>query len=132
MFLPEQAAEHSLIGMLNFSFYDPKRKLVRLKQAGRGGIGTVLRDKKIKAIVAKIPGVKGNLNNVVDMEAIMERGKRFNKEMRELDDNQCEMRAKGTAHLTNIMNDYDLLPVNNFKFGSHKDADLIHANVWKS
>ena len=127
-----QAADHSLIGMLNFSFYDPKRKLVRLKQAGRGGIGTVLRDKKIKAIVAKIPGVKGNLNNVVDMESIMERGKRFNKEMRELDDSQCQMRAIGTAHLTNIMNDYDLLPVNNFKFGSHKDADLIHANVWKS
>ncbi|MBN1337734.1 MAG: hypothetical protein JXA03_00345, partial [Bacteroidales bacterium] len=126
------AADHSLIGMLNFSFYDPKRKLVRLKQAGRGGIGTVFRNKKIKAIVAKIPGVKGNLNNVSDLEAIMERGKTFNREMRELDDQQCQMRAIGTAHLTNIMNDYDLLPVQNFKFGSHPDADKIHAEVWKS
>ena len=126
------AADHSLIGMLNFTFWDPKRKLVRLKQAGRGGIGTVFRNKKIKALVAKVPGVKGNLNNVVDLEAIMERGKRFNKEMRDLDDSQCQMRAIGTAHLTNVMNDYDLLPVNNFKFGSHKDADKIHANVWKS
>ncbi|MCB0821377.1 MAG: hypothetical protein KDC09_01675 [Bacteroidales bacterium] len=125
------AADHSLIGMLNFSFYDPKRKLVRLKQAGRGGIGTVFRDKKIKAIIAKIPGVKGNLNNVVDLSAIMERGKRFNREMRELDDSQAEMRSKGTAHLTNIMNDYDLLPVNNFKFGNHKDADKIHSEVYK-
>lgn len=62
----------------------------------------------------------------------MERGKRFNREMRELDDSQCEMRSKGTAHLTNIMNDYDLLPVNNFKYGSHKDADKIHGDVWKS
>lgn len=26
------AADHSLIGMLNFSFFDPKRKVVRLKQ----------------------------------------------------------------------------------------------------
>lgn len=126
------AADHSLIGMLNFSFYDPKRKLVRLKQAGRGGIGTVFRDKKIKALVAKIPGVKGNLNNVVDLKAIMERGQRFNREMRELDDKQAEMRTKGTAHLTNIMNDYDLLPVNNFKFGSHPDAYKIHSEVWKS
>ncbi|HBS88187.1 MAG: aldehyde:ferredoxin oxidoreductase [Bacteroidetes bacterium GWF2_38_335] len=126
------AADHTLIGMLNFSFYDSKRKVVRLKQAGRGGIGTVLRDKKIKAIVAKVKGIKGNLNNVVDLEAIMERGKRFNKEMRELDDKQCEMKSKGTAHLTNVMNDYDLLPVNNFKFGSHKDADKIHGEVWKS
>jgi aldehyde:ferredoxin oxidoreductase len=126
------AADYSLIGMLNFSFYDPKRKKVRLKQAGRGGIGTVFRDKKIKAIVAKVPGVKGNLNNVVDLQAIMERGKRFNREMRELDDSQAEMRTKGTAHLTNIMNDYDLLPVNNFKFGSHPDAINIHSEVWKS
>lgn len=126
------AADHSLIGMLNFSFYDPKRKKVRLKQAGRGGTGTVFRDKKIKALVAKIPGVKGNLNNVVDLKAIMERGRRFNREMRELDDSQAEMRTKGTAHLTNIMNDYDLLPVNNFKFGSHPDAINIHSEVWKS
>lgn len=125
------AAEHSLIGMLNFSFYDPKRKLVRLKQAGRGGIGTVFRDKKVKAIVARIPGVKGNLNNVANLEAIMERGKRFNKEMRELDDSQAEMRTKGTAHLVNIMNDYDLLPVHNYKFGSHPEADAIHSEVWK-
>jgi len=126
------AADNSLIGMLNFTFYDPKRKLVRLKQAGRGGIGSVFRDKKIKAIVCKIPGVKGNLNNVVDLKAIMERGKRFNREMRELDDSQAEMRTKGTAHLVNIMNDYDLLPVNNYKYGSHPDADKIHSEVWKS
>jgi aldehyde:ferredoxin oxidoreductase len=125
------AADHSLIGMLNFTFYDPKRKLVRLKQAGRGGIGTVFRDKKIKAIVCKIPGVKGNLNNVVDLAAIMERGKRFNREMRELDDSQAEMRTKGTAHLTNIMNDYDLLPVNNFKYGRHPEAYKIHSEVYK-
>jgi aldehyde:ferredoxin oxidoreductase len=126
------AAEHSLIGMLNFTFYDPKRKLVRLKQAGRGGIGSVFRNKKIKAIVCKIPGVKGNLNNVVDLPAIMERGRRFNKEMRDLDDSQAEMRTKGTAHLVNIMNDYDLLPVHNYKYGSHPDADKIHSEVWKT
>jgi aldehyde:ferredoxin oxidoreductase len=126
------AAEHSLIGMLNFSFYDIKRKKVRLKQAGRGGIGTVLRDKKVKAMVAYVKGIGGNRNNVVNLEAIQERGRRFNKEMRDLDDKQNEMRKKGTAHLTNIMNDYDLLPVNNFKYGSHKDAGRIHGDVWMS
>ncbi|MCE5346440.1 MAG: hypothetical protein LLG13_09155 [Bacteroidales bacterium] len=125
------AAEHSLIGMLNFSFYDPKRKKVRLKQAGRGGIGTVFRNKKIKALVCKIPGVKGNLNNVVDLEAITERGRRFNKEMRDLDDKQCQMRQTGTAHLVEIMNDHDLLPVMNYKYGSHPDAWKIDSSVWK-
>ncbi|MEG1556413.1 MAG: aldehyde ferredoxin oxidoreductase N-terminal domain-containing protein [Bacteroidales bacterium] len=97
------AADHSLIGMLNFSFYDNKRKEARLKQAGRGGCGTVLRDKKILAIVAKIKGNIINRNNVVNLEAISEQGQRFNKEMRELDNSQCEMRAKGTVHLTNII-----------------------------
>ncbi len=126
-----KAADNSLIGMLNFSFYDSKRKLVRLKQAGRGGIGTVFRDKKIKALVCKVPGIKGNLNNVVDLKAIMERGKRFNREMRELDDEQCEMRTKGTAHLVEIMNDYDLLPTHNYKYGSHPEAGKIDSEEWK-
>lgn len=123
------AAEHSLIGMINFTFWDIKRKKIRLKQAGRGGLGTVMRDKKIKAIVAHIPGVTGNLNNVVDMPAIMERGKRYNKEIRELDDIQCQMRKKGTANIVNVMNDYDLLPTHNFKFGSHVDGIKIHSDI---
>ncbi len=127
-----QAAKHSIIGMLNFSFYDPKRKVVRLKQAGRGGLGSVFRNKNIKAIVAKIDGVKGNLNNVVDMKAIMERGRNFNKEMRDLDASQCDMRGKGTAHLVEIMDDYDLLPVHNYKFGSHPDTYKIDSDEWKS
>ncbi|NSW95402.1 MAG: aldehyde:ferredoxin oxidoreductase, partial [Bacteroidales bacterium] len=125
------AAEHTLFGMLNFTFYDNKRKKVRLKQAGRGGIGTVFRNKKIKALVCKIPGVKGNLNNVADLEAIMERGRRFNREIRELDDKQCQMRQVGTAHLMEIMNDHDLLPVHNFRYGSHPDAYKIDSSVWK-
>ncbi len=127
-----KAAENSLIGMLNFTFYDMKRKVVRLKQAGRGGLGTIFRQKNILALVAKVPGVKGNLNNVVDLPAIMERGRKFNKEMRDLDDSQCEMRSKGTAHLVEVMDAYDLLPTHNFKFGKHPDAYKINSEVWKS
>lgn len=126
-----QAADHTLIGMLNFSWYDVRRKTCRLKQAGRGGIGTVFRDKGLKAIVVKCSGVKGDMNHVVDMATIQECGQRFNKEMKELDDSQSEMRTKGTAHLTNIMNDYDLLPTNNFKFGSHPDAKYLHSDIFK-
>lgn len=127
------AAEHSLIGMLNFSFYDKKKKRVRLKQAGRGGIGTVFRDKKIKAIVALVARVDADVNNVVDLKSIIERGQRFNKEIKELDDQQNQMRAKGTAHLVEIMNDYDLLPINNFQFGSNKNVmGYIDSETWKS
>ncbi len=126
------AAEHALIGMINFSFYDIRRKKVRLKQAGRGGLGTVFRNKKIKALVAKVPGVTADLNNVADLKTIIERGKIFNKEMRELDDSQNKMRKVGTAHLVEIMNDYDLLPVNNYKFGSSPLAVKDNTSVWLS
>jgi aldehyde:ferredoxin oxidoreductase len=126
------AADHSLFGMLNFSFYDNRRKQVRVKQAGRGGTGTVFRNKHIKALVVKIPGLKGNLNNVANLEEIMERGRRFGREMKQFDDSQAEMRTKGTAHLVNIMNDYDLLPVHNFKFGNHPEAYKVHSEIWKA
>jgi aldehyde:ferredoxin oxidoreductase len=125
------AADNSLIGMLNFSFWDKKRGEIRLKQAGRGGIGSVFRNKKVRALVARVKNISGNRNNVLDLPAIQERGKRFNKEMRDLDDKQCQMRQVGTAHLMEIMNDYDLLPTNNYKFGAHKDINNIHSSVWK-
>ena len=50
-----QGAEHTLIGCLNFSFYDYRRGHPRLKQAGRGGLGSVFRDKKLKGLVAIAP-----------------------------------------------------------------------------
>lgn len=48
-------ANHAYIGCLNFSWWDWRRKQMRVKQAGRGGTGTVLRNKKIKGIVVKAP-----------------------------------------------------------------------------
>jgi aldehyde:ferredoxin oxidoreductase len=126
-----KAADHSLIGMLNFTFYDMKRGKVRLKQAGRGGLGTLMRQKNVRAIVAKVPRVTGNFNNADQLEPIIERGKRFNKEMRELDDIQCQMRQVGTAHLMGVLEKYDILPVMNFKYGDHKDCPKIDLEVWK-
>lgn len=48
-----RGADHTRMGVLNFSFWDWRRAVPRLKQAGRGGIGTVFRNKKIKALVLK-------------------------------------------------------------------------------
>lgn len=47
------AALHSRMGVLNFSFWDWRRNVARLKQAGRGGVGTVFRHKNMKALVIK-------------------------------------------------------------------------------
>jgi NADH-quinone oxidoreductase subunit F len=48
-----RGAQHTRMGVLNFSFWDWRRNVARLKQAGRGGVGTVFRDKTLKALVIK-------------------------------------------------------------------------------
>jgi aldehyde:ferredoxin oxidoreductase len=92
-----QGAENSYWGMLNFSFFDVRRKVPRVKQAGRGGLGTVLRDKHIKAIVVIAP---------------------FTKPIWHISSNQ---------QLTNIVdkNDVDLAKVDVIIHKWHDDADFV-------
>lgn len=92
-------AEHTNFGLLNFTFYDPRRKVARLKQAGRGGIGTVFRDKKIKALVVKFSNVKGDLNNPYYQAILNKTGIKLHKEVHDLDHLQNNMRKIGTANI---------------------------------
>ncbi|MBE9507466.1 MAG: aldehyde:ferredoxin oxidoreductase, partial [Chloroflexi bacterium] len=125
------AAEHSLVGCLNFSLYDRKRKDLRYKQAGRGGTGTVFRDKRIKALVVRTFPVKGNSNHPADPARIARTGAAMHKEVATFDPVQNRMRSRGTPYLVQIMDDYDLLPVHNYKFGSHPDTPKINGDVWE-
>jgi aldehyde:ferredoxin oxidoreductase len=125
-------AEHTLFGCLNFSWYDSGRKIHRFKQAGRGGIGSVLRNKKIKAIVVKYSGkITTETNNPSNPDRIRELGRAYNREIRALDSRQNEMAKVGTTHLVTIMNEFDLLPVNNFKFGCHEEAENLSKEVYR-
>ncbi len=125
------AAQNTFIGLLNFTFYDVRRKAIRLKQAGRGGIGRVFRDKGIKAVVIRFEGVKGNLNNPADQGKLNRTGIKLHKEIHDFDDKQCRMRQIGTANIIEIMDQYDLLPVHNYKYGAHKDTYKIASNVFR-
>lgn len=125
-------AEHTLMGCLNFSWYDAGRKIHRFKQAGRGGIGTVFRNKKMKAVVVKYSGrIAVESNGPADPELVRKIGNAHTQEIRTLDPKQNEMSTIGTAHLVTIMNDFDLLPVNNFRFGSNNEAEKIGAEVYR-
>jgi len=124
------AADNTLIGLLNFTFYDIRRKVTRLKQAGRGGIGTVFRNKKIKALVIKYKGVKGDLNHPADISKINKAGIRLHKEIHKFDNQQNKMRQIGTANIIEIMDQYDLLPTHNYKYGSHPDTHKIASTVF--
>lgn len=124
--------ENTRIGILNFSFYDLRRKVARLKQAGRGGIGTVFRDKKLAALVVKYSSLTGSSNNPADQATITKTGVKINLEINRFDNEQFRMRQLGTANLMTPMNDYDLLPVHNFKYGSHPDAVGLSTDVMRS
>ena len=125
-----QAAEHIRFALINSTWYDVRRKEIRLKQAGRGGTGRVFRDKKIKGIVVKFSNMRGDLNGVADMALIRKAGARINKEITNLDDVQNNMRKVGTANIVEIMDHFNLLPVHNFRFGSHPDTHKIDSKVW--
>jgi aldehyde:ferredoxin oxidoreductase len=125
-----QGAENALLGILNFSWYDRGRKKIRYKQGARGGTGTVLRNKKIAAIVVKYKGVKANSNNPANPELLKKAGQRLTKEILSLDHIQNGMRETGTVNLFNHMNDHDCLPVHNFQYGTHPEAVNVNNQVW--
>jgi len=124
-------AKNTLMGCLNFSFYDTVRKTFRYKQAGRGGTGTVFRDKRIKAIVVKFSNVTTYINHPADLDRAKKVGREYIREIKELDPRQNEMYRVGTSYIVTIMNDFDLLPVNNFKFGSHLEAENLGKEVYR-
>ena len=125
-------ARHSWLGCLNVSWYDKKRKAVRFKQAGRGGIGTVFADKNIIAVVSVHSGNGVKLNNPYDLKGVMAVGVEHSSEIRELDAKQNEMAVLGTTHLVTIMNDYDLLPTRNFQIGSTPEGEQLGAEVYRA
>ncbi len=124
-------AEHAYMGCLNFSWWDMRRNVPRYKQAGRGGIGTVFRNKKIKALVAKVEQIRLEMNNPADLEEIKKVGREHSGEILKLDSKQNRMRSIGTAHLPSIMDEFDLLPTRNFRTGGDPEAEKISGSIWE-
>ncbi|MFZ2782686.1 MAG: aldehyde ferredoxin oxidoreductase C-terminal domain-containing protein [Rectinemataceae bacterium] len=126
-----RGAENTYLGLLNFSLYDRRRGGCRVKQAGRGGIGTVFRDKGIKALVCRYSTLSQDDNHAADPAAVQRIGLKLHREIVRLDDKQCKMRKIGTAHLMEVMNDYDLLPVQNHRYGQDPRGPELASWVWE-
>ncbi len=73
-----------------------------------------------------------DLNNPVDPDLIRRHGMKINAEMATLDKHQCCMREVGTSNLVEVMDNYDLLPVQNFKFGQHPDTAKIDSKILRT
>jgi aldehyde:ferredoxin oxidoreductase len=124
-------AKNTLIGCLNFTWYDTKRRRARYKQAGRGGIGTVFADKNLKALVVRWDTVTADTNKPAEKDKLKKVAKLHSREIVELDPKQNEMARIGTTHLVTIMNDHDLLPTHNFRYGSHPQAPNLGQQVFR-
>jgi len=100
----------------------------RTKQAGRTGIGSVMRGKGLLAIVVLAEYPHGdNPYGAADWEKVRDAGRRLHSIVREIDPQQLKMARKGSAGLITFMSkhEYQSLPVNNFQGGSDPRAHQI-------
>ena len=75
--------------------------------------------------------ISDEFNNPRDAALISKWGTKVTEEMATLDSGQCRMREVGTANIIDVMSEYDLLPTHNYKYGTHKEAPKIYANVFR-
>lgn len=117
-------------GIINSIFFDRRRGRVRAKQAGRGGTGTVMRHKGLSGVVVKsdLPRIQGN--NPMDPEGVKKAGADLKKVLAKSDPEQLRLSSWGTTVLTEYMNNFYILPVNNYQYGRHPDVEKIFSDVF--
>ena len=71
-------------------------------------------------------------NHPADADRIRLAGHELTREVLVLDKHQCHMREVGTAHLTEIMGDYDLLPCHNYRYGNDPQVPKIASDKFKA
>lgn len=124
-------AKNSFLGCVNSVYYDVKRKRCRAKQAGRGGTGSVMRNKGLWGIVAKCDDPKSNANKPADRERVREAGQKLRQVINEVDPKAMSLCTQGTTALIDMMNSFHLLPVNNYQYGSDERAHRVSGNVFE-
>jgi aldehyde:ferredoxin oxidoreductase len=125
------AARFSSLACLHVSRVDRRDGRIRLKQAGRGGLGRALATKGVRSIVIAAPPAARDANRPHDAGTVRSLGARVGCEIRQLDDDQNRVRRVGTTHLVEVMNAYGLLPVRNFQRGSDPAAARITSTAWE-
>ena len=123
-------ASNTRYGILNSLFYDSRRGRVRSKQAGRGGTGTVMRHKGLKAVIVSSSLHKVGGNNPADEDGVKRAGASLKKVISQVDPKQFRLRSWGTPILIEYMDKYHILPVKNYQYGQHPEAKAIFADVF--
>ncbi len=100
-----------------------------MRQTGRGGMGTVLRNKRLLAVVVKYNQINNALNHPADLDMVNRLAIKMHKTVARLNQEDSTLSDCGTASIVTLMNENELLPVNNMQYGSHKDAKNIDASI---
>ena len=121
---------HSRFGIINSLFFDKRRGRIRAKQAGRGGTGTVMRYKGLKAVVVRSSQSPVKGNNPMDREGVKKAGSNLKKVISQMDPRQLHLSSWGTTVLVEYMNKFHILPVHNYQYGQHPEASATFANIF--
>lgn len=124
-------AERTLFGCVNSVYYDNRRNRCRAKQAGRGGLGTVMREKGLWGVVVKGDMSKGFSNQPANRDRLREAGRNIRKVIREVDPNAMRLGRQGTTSLIDMMNPHHLLPVNNYQYGTDDRAEDVSGTIFE-
>lgn len=133
-------AEHTAYGCINSHYFDVtkpvdgKKGLYRTKQAGRTGLGSVMMDKRIRAIVILAEFPKGdNPYGAADWEKVKQAGAMLGKIVKEVDPQSLRMSRKGSAGLISFMSkdEFQSLPVHNYQLGSDPRAGQICGSFYE-
>jgi aldehyde:ferredoxin oxidoreductase len=123
-------ATNTRFGVVNSLFYDKRRQRIRSKQAGRGGTGTVMHHKGLRAVIVRSNLDRIGANKAVDDRGVKEAGSSLKKVVSHMDRQQLRLASWGTPVLIEYMDKYHLLPVNNYQYGRHPDSKAIFADVF--
>jgi len=125
-----KGACNARFGIVNSLFFDVRRKRIRSKQAGRGGTGTVMRHKGLRAIVARSNLSKVNGNNAVDKEGVRQAGSKLKAVVSKCDTQQLHLSTWGTTGLSEYMDKFHLFPINNYQYGHSPESPKLFAQVF--
>jgi aldehyde:ferredoxin oxidoreductase len=124
------AASHTRFGIINSLFYDKRRKRIRSKQAGRGGTGTVMRQKGLMGVIVRSSQPRVGANSPEDPEGVKKAGADLKKVVSQADPKQLRLSSWGTAILVEYMDNCHILPVKNYQYGQHPDSKAIFADIF--
>ncbi|MCP4750516.1 MAG: aldehyde:ferredoxin oxidoreductase [Proteobacteria bacterium] len=119
-------------GCVNSVYYDSRRQRCRAKQAGRGGLGTVMREKGLWGIVVRCDKPKGPSNRPADRDRVRRAGKNLRDVIKEVDPKEMRLEFQGTTSLIDMMNPHHLLPVHNYQYGSDSRAKNVSGTIFEN